>query len=118
MFGDDPDPTVTTARVGSGEVSEAHERSMHGPKGGRLGLGGLWRAGWSERRGERCTPEGFPETENVRRKDRLYCRYSYPLGHQTNSECDETWQVAYLQHNNTAFQLSTHYENIFRPLIK
>ena len=30
MFGDDPDPTVTTARVGSGEVSVAHVRgSMH-----------------------------------------------------------------------------------------
>ena len=50
--------------------------------------------------------------------DRLYCRYSYPLGHQTNSECGETWQAAYLQHNNTARQLSSHSENIFRPLIK
>ena len=30
MFGDDPDPTVTTARVGSGTISDAHVRgSMH-----------------------------------------------------------------------------------------
>ena len=50
--------------------------------------------------------------------DRLYCRYSYPLGCQTNSERDETWQAAYLQKNNTARQLSSHSENIFRPLIK
>ena len=26
MFGDDPDPSETTARVGSGEVSDAHAR--------------------------------------------------------------------------------------------
>ena len=26
MFGDDPDPTVTTVRVGSGEVSDTHAR--------------------------------------------------------------------------------------------
>ena len=25
MFGDDPDPLVTTARVGSGTISDAHE---------------------------------------------------------------------------------------------
>ena len=26
MFADDPDPTVTTVRVGSGEVSDTHAR--------------------------------------------------------------------------------------------
>ena len=35
-----------------------------------------------------------------------------------DSECDETWQAAYLHYNKTACQLSTHSENIFRPLIK
>ena len=65
MFEDDPDPTVTTARVGFGTVSDAHERSMHGTKRGRLGLGGLWRAVRSERRGERCSPTRFPEIQNV-----------------------------------------------------
>ena len=28
MFGDDPDPTVTTARVGSGKVSDTHARGQ------------------------------------------------------------------------------------------
>ena len=42
MFGDDPNPTVTTARVGSGEVSDAHERSMHGAKRGRLAWENIW----------------------------------------------------------------------------
>ena len=32
-----------------------------------MALGGLWRAGWSERRGERFSPARFPETKNVRR---------------------------------------------------
>ena len=50
--------------------------------------------------------------------DRLYCRYSYLLGHQTISECDETWQAVYLHYNKTTCQLSSHSENIFRPLIK
>ena len=50
--------------------------------------------------------------------DRLYYCYSYLLGRQTNSESDETWQAAYLHYNNTACQLSTQSENIFRPLIK
>ena len=50
--------------------------------------------------------------------DRLYCRYSYPLGRQTDSECDETWQAAYLHYNKTTRQLSSHSEDIFRPLIK
>ena len=36
-------------------------------RGVGMGLGGLWRAGWSERRGERNSPTRFPETKNVRR---------------------------------------------------
>ena len=74
--------------------------------------------GKAERREER---EGPVEVFGDRKRptfDRLYCRYGYPLGRQMDSECDETWQAAYLQHNNTAYQLSTHSENIFWPLIK
>ena len=67
MFGDDPDPTVTTVRVGSETASDTREGSMHCAERVRLGLGGLWRAGWSERRGERNSPTRFPETKNVRR---------------------------------------------------
>ena len=36
MFGDDPDPTVMTVRVGFGGVSDTHERGLtkgHGDKG-------------------------------------------------------------------------------------
>ena len=57
MFGDDPDPTVTTAWVGSGEVSDAHVRGRCTvQRGVGMGLGGLWRAGWAETRGEECSP--------------------------------------------------------------
>ena len=59
MFEDDPDPTVTTARVRSGTISDAHVRgSMHyaarvsdravasdnsgSEEGKEDGLGGLW----------------------------------------------------------------------------
>ena len=47
-----------------------------------------------------------------------YCRYIYPLGRQTNSDCDETWQAVCLHYNKTTHQISTQSENIFRPLIK
>ena len=67
MFGDDPDPTVTTARVGSGTISDAHVRgSMHcaervsdravasdnsrSEEGKEDGLGGLWRDCEGEKR--------------------------------------------------------------------
>ena len=67
MFGDVPDTTVTTARVGSGTISDAHVRgSMHcaervldravaldnsGSKEGKEdGLGGLWRDCEGEKR--------------------------------------------------------------------
>ena len=75
MFGDDPDPLVRTAWVGSGTVfGRAREEGRRLTREVRLGLvvsNGLWRAGWAERRGERCSPAGFSETENVRRFDRL-----------------------------------------------
>ena len=84
MFGDDPDPTVTTARVGSGTISDAHMRgSMHcaervsdravasdnsgSEEGKEDGLGGLCRRSRAEIMGERETQRLFPETENVRR---------------------------------------------------
>ena len=67
MFGDDPDPTVTTARVGSGTISGAHVRgSMHcaervsdravasdnsgSEEGKEDGLSGLWRDCEGEKR--------------------------------------------------------------------
>ena len=55
MFGDVPDPTVMTIRVGSGTASERAREEVRctEQKGVGMGLGGLWRAGWSERRGER-----------------------------------------------------------------
>ena len=82
MFGDDPDPTVMTAWVGSGTISDAHVRgSMHwaervldravasdnsgSEEGKEDGLGGLWRDCEGEKR-ERAR-HLFPETENVRR---------------------------------------------------
>ena len=120
MFGHDPNPTVTTARVGSGTAfRRAREEGRGLTREVRLGLmvgTGLCRRSSEGKRGK--ARQQFSETENVRRFDRLYCRYSYPFGRQTDSECDETWQAAYLHYNNTACQLSTHSENIFRPLIK
>ena len=84
MFGDDPDPTVTTARVGSGEVSDAHVRgSMHcaervsdravasdnsgSEEGKEDGLGGLWRYCEGEKR-ERGPDTCFrrPKTSDFR----------------------------------------------------
>ena len=53
MFGDDSDPTVTTERVGSGQLSGAHTRGVCGCA---ARLGGLTRGkrkhGWS-RNGQR-----------------------------------------------------------------
>ena len=71
MFGDDPDPLVTTVRVGFGGVSRcAHEESRGLTREVRLGLAvgsGLWRRSRAERREEREAQQLFPETENVRR---------------------------------------------------
>ena len=82
MFGDVSDPSVTTARVGCGTISDAHVRgSMHyaervsdravasdnsgSEEGKEDGLGGLWRDCEGEKR-ERAR-HLFPETEKVRR---------------------------------------------------
>ena len=59
MIGDDPDTMVTTARVGSGEVSDTHAR-------GRLELVGC-AEGLELREEKREARRLFPETENVRR---------------------------------------------------
>ena len=69
-------------------------------------------------RKERESPATVFGDQKRQTLDRLYCRYSYPLGRQTDSERDETWQAAYLHYNKTTRQLSPHSENIFRPLIK
>ena len=57
MFGDDPDTTVTTARVGSGTIFErAREEGRGLTREVRLDLSvssGLCRKPWAERREER-----------------------------------------------------------------
>ena len=69
MFGDDPDPTVATARVRSGTVSGcARGEGRALAREVRLGLAvgsGLCRRPWAERREEREARRLFPETENV-----------------------------------------------------
>ena len=58
---------MTTSRVGFGGVPDAREGYKHCAKRGRLGLGGLCRRPWDERREEKCSPARFSETENARR---------------------------------------------------
>ena len=61
MFGDDPDPTVTTIRIGFGTVPDMHAR-------GRLELVGCAEGlELREEKRERETRRLFLETENVRR---------------------------------------------------
>ena len=71
MFGDDPDPTVTTARVGSGTISgRVREEGCGVTREVRLDLAvgrELCRRSRAERREEREARRLFPETENVRR---------------------------------------------------
>ena len=71
MFGDDPDTTVTTARVGSGTIfGRAREEGRGLTREVRLDLAvgsGLCRRSRAERREEREARRLFPETENVRR---------------------------------------------------
>ena len=93
MFGDVPDPSVMTIRVGSGTALGRTRGGLRLTREVRLDLAvGSELCRWSraERREEREARRLFPETENVRRKDWLYCRYSYPLGRQADSKCDET----------------------------
>ena len=75
MFGDIPDPTVTTARVGSGTAfGHAREEGRGLTREVRLKLAivtGLCRRSRAERREEREARRLFPVTENVRRFDRL-----------------------------------------------
>ena len=71
MFGDDPDPLVTTARVGSGTTFRRTREGVDAPcKEGFWGLAvdsGLCRKLWAERREEREARRLFSENENVRR---------------------------------------------------
>ena len=71
MFGDDPDTTVTTARVGSETIfGRAREEGRGLTREVRLDLAvgsGLCRRSRTERREEREARQLFPETENVRR---------------------------------------------------
>ena len=71
MFGDDPDPTVTTARVGAGTAFGcAREEGRGLTREVRLDLAvvsGLCRRPHAEKREERKARRLFPETENVRR---------------------------------------------------
>ena len=78
MFGDDPDPMVTTVRVGFGTTfGRAREEGRGLTREVSLDLAvcsGLCRRSRAERR------EGGPATVSGDRKrptlDRLYCRYS------------------------------------------
>ena len=98
MFADDPDPTVMTARVRFGTTfGRARDEGRGLMRDVRLDLvvgSGLCRKPWVERREERDPATVFGDQKRPT-LDRLYCRYSYPLGHQTNSDCDETWQAVY-----------------------
>ena len=73
MFGDDPNPTVTTARVGFQDNFRTRARGVRSNmQRGFQGLAvdsGLCRKLWAKRREEREreTRQLFPETENVRR---------------------------------------------------
>ena len=70
MFGDDPDPMVTTARVGSGTAFRRAREEVRGLTGElRLGLAvgsGLCRRPQAKKREERKARRLFPEIENVR----------------------------------------------------
>ena len=71
MFGDDPEPTVTKVRFGSGTTfGRAREEGRGLTRELRLDLvvgSGLCRRSQAERREEREARRLFPETENVRR---------------------------------------------------
>ena len=71
MFGDDPDTTIATVRVGSGTAfGRAREEGRGLTREVRLDLAvgsGLCRWSRAERREEREAGRLFPETENVRR---------------------------------------------------
>ena len=71
MFGDDPDPTVTTARFGFGEVSEAREGDGAKCREGRWFDKRETKHGWTEisqRRqgGNAATMNGCKCYENMR----------------------------------------------------
>ena len=72
MFGDDPDTTVMTVRVGSGTTfGRAREEGGGLTREVRLDLAvgsGLCRRSRAERKEEREARRLFPETENIRRK--------------------------------------------------
>ena len=82
MFGDDPDPTVTIVRIGSGTAfgRAREEVRCTVQRGVGMGLGGLWRAGWAEMRGEECSPATVSGDRKRPTLDRLYCRYSLTVG--------------------------------------
>ena len=93
MFGDDPDPTVTTVRVGSGTtfgcargVDALCKEGVGGLARGKLITRLVTERSTKERglmaqkKEKRDARQQFPETENVRRLDRLYCRYSLTVG--------------------------------------
>ena len=70
MFGDDPDPTVTTARVGSGTAfGRAREEGRGLTREVRLGLAvgsGLCRRSREEREGKPGNSFRRPKTSDVR----------------------------------------------------
>ena len=66
MFGDDPNPTVTTARVGSETAFRCvREEGRRLTREVRLGLA-VGRELWLRRERRKCSPARFSETEKVR----------------------------------------------------
>ena len=105
MFGDDPDTTMATVRVGFGTTFGcAREEGRGLMREVKLGLtvsgNGLCGKPWAERREERDPATVFGDRKRPT-LDRLYYCYSYPLGRQTDSECDEIWRAVYLHYNKT-----------------
>lgn len=73
MFGDDLDTTVATVRVGSGTAfgRAREEVRCTAQRGVGMGLGGLWRAGSAETRGEECSPATVSGDQKCPTLDRL-----------------------------------------------
>ena len=94
MFGDDPDTTVTTARVGSGTIfgrvrGEVRELTREVRLDLAVGSELCRRSrAEEEKRGRPGNSFWRPKTSDV--LTGYYCRYIYPLGYQTNSERDDT----------------------------
>ena len=91
MFGDVPDPAVMTVRVGFGITFGRVRGEVRGlTREVRLGLADCEERVGLREEGRDAARQGFRRPKTSDEKTGYYCRYIYPLGHQTISECDET----------------------------